>query len=125
MWENCATERKWEYDKKKGIFMTFSIIYPKDIEHMRQEKHAVLVDVRSREEFQKGHWQGAMNFPEEEIADYSRVLRKGRFYIIYCQHGGSRMQVARTLGKMEYSVGTVIGGYEAMKKIKENYFKNQ
>ena len=104
--------------------MNFSIIYPKDIEQLRREKRALLIDIRSEEEYKKGHWKDALNYPEEETADYSRVLGKTRFLILYCQHGGSSMQLARTLGKMGYSVGTVIGGYEAMKKFQESYFKN-
>lgn len=104
--------------------MNFSIIYPKDVEQLRWENRAILIDIRSREEYKKGHWKDAINFPEEEITDYTKVLSKKRFLILYCQHGGSSMQLARTLGKMGYSVGTVIGGYEAMKKIEESYFKN-
>ena len=105
--------------------MNFSVYYPKDIETARLEKRAILVDIRSREEFREDHWKGAVNFPEEEITDYTRVLSKNRTIILYCQHGGSSMQLARTLGKLEYSVGTVVGGYEAMKKVTESYFKNQ
>ena len=104
--------------------MNFSIIYPNDIEQLRRDKRALLIDFRSGEEYKKGHWIDAINFPEEEITDYTKVLSKKRCLILYCQHGGSSMQLARTLGKMGYSVGTVIGGYEAMKKFQESYFKN-
>lgn len=103
--------------------MNFSIIYAKDIERLKCEG-ALLIDIRSREEYQKGHWKDALNYPEEEITDYTKVLGKRRFLILYCQHGGSSMQLARNLGKQGYQTGTVVGGYEAMKKIKESYFKN-
>lgn len=104
--------------------MNFCIYYPKDIEKVRQEKRAILIDIRSRDEFRKGHWPGAVNFPEDEIEDYTKVLGKRYPVILYCAHGGSSMQLARTLGKEAYTVGTVVGGYEAMKKIEESYFKN-
>jgi thiosulfate sulfurtransferase len=104
--------------------MNFSIIYPKDIEQLRREKGALLIDIRSEEDYKKGHWKDAINFSEEEITDYTKVLNKRRCLILYCQHGGSSMQLARTLGKIGYSTGTVIGGYEAMKKFQESYFKN-
>lgn len=97
--------------------MNFSIIYPKDIEQMRMEKRAILVDIRSREDFRKGHWKGAINIPEEERTPYSRILSRERYIIVYCQHGGSSMQLARTLGKEGYQIGSVVGGYEAMKKV--------
>lgn len=123
--ENKETERfKRHIIIKKAKFMNFSIIYPKDIDKILREKKAILVDIRSKEEFKKEHWKGAANYPEEEITDYSKVLGKRYPLILYCQHGGSSMQLARTLGKLEYSVGTVVGGWEAMKKVEESYFKN-
>lgn len=98
--------------------MTFSVIYPRDIERLRKEKGAILIDMRSRKEYQRGHWEGAINYPEEEFEDYTQILSSRRPIILYCQHGGSSMQMARQLGKSGYQVSTVVGGYEAMKKLK-------
>lgn len=98
--------------------MTFGIVYPKDIEALRIKKRAILIDIRSRDKYREGHWEGAINYPEEDIEDYTKVLWKRRPIILYCQHGGSSMQLARTLGRSGYEVGTVIGGYEAMRKFK-------
>jgi len=53
------------------------------------------------------------------VGDYRKVLQKKRPIILYCQHGGSSMQLARTLGRAGYEVGTVIGGYVAMRQYKE------
>jgi len=100
--------------------MTFGIVYPKDIERLRIEKRAILIDIRPRKIYHEGHWEGAINYPEEEIKEYRNVLQKRRPIILYCQHGGSSMQLARTLGRSGYEVGTVIGGYEAMKKYKDS-----
>lgn len=97
--------------------MNFSIIYPKDVDVIMRERRAILIDIRTREEFQKEHWKGAMNYPEDEVEDYTRVLGKRYPIILYCQHGGSSMQLARILGKLGYSVGTVVGGWEALKKV--------
>ena len=99
--------------------MTFGIVYPKDIERLRIEKRAILIDVRAREDYRKGHWEGAINYPEDEIEDYTKVLGNRRPIIVYCEHGGSSMQIARELGKSGYDVATIVGGYEAMKKYKE------
>ena len=99
--------------------MTFGIVYPKDIERLRIEKKAILIDIRSRDAYREGHWEGAINYPETEVEDYRKVLQKKRPIILYCQHGGSSMQLARTLGRVGYEVATVIGGYVAMKQYKE------
>ena len=98
--------------------MTFSVIYPKDIERLKIEKRAILIDIRSRNEYRKEHWTGAINYPEDEVEDYTRILNKRRPIILYCEHGGSSMQLARRLGQSGYEVGTVVGGYEAMRKLK-------
>ena len=97
--------------------MTFEVVYPKDITRLRMEKRAIVVDIRTREAYRKGHWEGAINYPEDEVVDYTQVLGKRRMIILYCQHGGSSMQLARELGRKGYLVGTVVGGYEAMKQI--------
>ena len=97
--------------------MTFDVVYPKDIERLRVKKRAIVVDIRSRDAYRSGHWEGAINYPEDEVVDYTQVLGKSRMIILYCQHGGSSMQLARNLGRNGYTVGTVVGGYDAMKKI--------
>ena len=99
--------------------MTFRVVYPKDIECLRIEKRAILIDIRSRDEYRVGHWEGAINYPEEEVEDYTKVLGRKRPIIVYCGHGGASMQLARTLGRSGYEAGTVVGGYEAMKKYKD------
>ena len=50
---------------------------------------------------------------------------ENRKLILYCDHGGGSMQMARMLGEQGYHVASVVGGYEAMKKISKNYFKNR
>ena len=97
--------------------MNFLIIYPKDIERLRREKNALLIDIRPRADYVKGHWSGAISYPEEEIKDYTKILSKKRLTILYCGHGGSSMQLARNLGKRGFQVGTVVGGFASMKKV--------
>ena len=97
--------------------MKIEVVYQKDIERLRVERRAIVVDIRSRDAYRSGHWEGAINYPEDEVVDYTQVLGKNRMIILYCQHGGSSMQLARNLGRNGYTVGTVVGGYDAMKKI--------
>ena len=35
--------------------MTFGIVYPKDIERLRIEKRAILIDIRPRDAYREGH----------------------------------------------------------------------
>ena len=98
--------------------MNFTIVYPKDIENLRRQRRAILVDIRSRDAYRQEHWEGAINYPEEEQKDYTRLLQRNRFIIFYCEHGGASMQLARSLGKQGYETGTVVGGYEGMRNYK-------
>ena len=97
--------------------MTFDIVYPKDIAEKQREKKAIIVDLREPEEFYRGHYRGAVNFPMERRKDELAGFSKMRYYILYCEHGGSSMQLARKLGMAGFRVATVVGGYEAMKKV--------
>lgn len=66
---------------------------------------------------------GAVNYPYDDISRGKRYLPKGRKLILYCEHGGGSMQMARMLGQEGYQVATVVGGYEAMKKFRKTISK--
>lgn len=101
----------------------FRTISMKQLEEMleRQEngRHTndfVLLDVRSREEYAKGHLRGAWNFPYEEMeyADGRRSciigLPRGTPVIVYCDYGSHSMQAARILERLGYQVINTAGG---------------
>ena len=101
--------------------MDFTIVYASELMDRIRKSNALLVE----EDYAKGHWPGAVNYPYDDISRGKRYLPKGRKLILYCEHGGGSMQMARMLGQEGYQVATVVGGYEAMKKVQENYFKNR
>ena len=105
--------------------MDFTIVYASELMDRIRKSNALLVDIREKEDYAKGHSPGAVNYPYDDISRGKRYLPKGRKLILYCEHGGGSMQMARMLGQEGYQVATVVGGYEAMKKVQENYFKNR
>lgn len=56
-------------------------------------KGAVIIDVRSAEEFQTGHIHGANNIPLDALALHVKSFDKAKTYVIYC-HSGARSSVA-------------------------------
>lgn len=100
--------------------MTFQVIYPRDIDSYVKKENALLLDIRSGKEYAGGHWQGAKNYPYDTVDRWEKMLPGKRKIVLYCEHGGSSMQLARRLGALGYQVATVVGGYRAMEK-----FKNQ
>ncbi len=108
--------------------MNFEVIYPKDVEETLRREHAILLDIRTEEEYREDHWPGADNFPYSKAENWEYKLPYKRLVILYCEHGASSMQLARRLGMKGYRTASVVGGYEAMKKyqkITKNYFKNE
>ena len=89
------------------------------------QKNAVLIDVRSAEEFSSGHLQGAVNIPHTEIAEKISgvAAAKNTPLYLYCRSGrrvGLAMEVLQKLG---YTVMFNLGGYEEAKKFMEKQGK--
>jgi thiosulfate sulfurtransferase len=104
---------------------TFEIVHASELEEVLKEKGTLLVDIRDRDAYRQGHWPGARNYPFDELEQGHIFLPKSRKLVLYCEHGGGSMQLARRLGQEGYRVATVVGGYEAIKKVQETYFKNR
>lgn len=72
---------------------------------------AVLLDVRTREEYEQGHIPGSRNLPVEEIRDISGVVPDtGTSVFAYCWSGARSRMAVRALRRMGYLNVTNIGG---------------
>lgn len=103
----------------------FELIYASQLRAKQRESRALVIDIRDRKEYEREHWPGAVSYPYDQLEQKTAHLPKNRKLILYCNHGGGSMQMARMLGEQGYHVASVVGGYEAMKKISKNYFKNR
>ncbi len=69
---------------------------------------AVLIDVRTPEEFREGHVEGAINIPVAELP--SRMCEVGdpaRHVVVYCKSGGRSARAAGMLRQAGYQVEDV------------------
>lgn len=88
---------------------------PKDInkgyEDYKSTKGAVLLDVRTKDEFKSGNILGARNLPLANIDQAKTVIKnKNTPVFVYC-HSGARASQARSyLAKMGYTNVVDIGG---------------
>lgn len=66
---------------------------------------AILVDVRSNQEYREGHLQGAINIPDFEITNrvQKEVPKKNQLIVLYCQYGGRSKDVSMRMKKMGYT----------------------
>ena len=78
----------------------------------------VWLDVRTAEEFNSGHIEGAINIPHTEIAQRIGELNldKATPISLYCKSGRRAGIALGILTEMGYSNVTNAGGYEAIKQ---------
>ena len=63
---------------------------------------AILVDVRTSQEFSGGHIKGAINIPLSNLAGISKKASIDKNVIVYCQTGTRSMSAKRQLKSMGY-----------------------
>jgi len=78
----------------------------------------VLVDVRTQEEFDAGHLQGAIHLPYEQILDLPQKtdVTQGSDIVVYCRSGRRSGIAKETLEQAGYKNVRNAGGYEDLKK---------
>jgi rhodanese-related sulfurtransferase len=66
---------------------------------LRSEKETWLLDVRTPEEFKKGHLAGAINinFYDPDFEEKLLALNQNKKYLVYCASGGRSTKTSQTL----------------------------
>lgn len=80
-----------------------------------QKSGAKLIDVRSKQEYNEGHLDGAINIPEYELKSYfnNSSIDKSKMMVVYCISGYRSKRACIKLNKMGYSnVYNLRGGLE-------------
>ncbi len=93
--------------QKKAIHITeFS---QKDV------NNAVLVDVRTPDEYNEGHLQHAININwfDEDFLQQAKLLNKEKTVYLYCKKGVRSAKAAQLLDSLGYDVVDLLGGYDA------------
>ena len=80
----------------------------------RNTSGAVLLDVRSPQEYREGHIPGSQNVPLQTIDKVRTVVEnKDTPLYVYCHSGARSRQAVQRLGQMGYRNVTNIGGIAA------------
>lgn len=81
-------------------------------------ENAIVIDVRTPQEFQAGHIKNAINIPYQVIGRKIKqvIEEKDREVILYCRSGRRSGIALETLTKLGYTNAKNVGGYEAFKK---------
>lgn len=81
---------------------------------------AILVDVRSIQEYNEGHLKGAIHLADYEIPPKhgNILLNKNAIIIVYCQNGGRSKKAYKKLKKLGYqNVYNLCGGLDNINEI--------
>jgi len=80
----------------------------------RNTPGAILLDVRTPQEYREGHIPGSKNVPVQSIDKAASVVEnKDTPLYVYCHSGGRSRQAVQLLRQMGYSNVTNIGGIAA------------
>jgi phage shock protein E len=85
-----------------------------------QQKKAILVDVREKREWDRGHIKGAVFLPLSEIQEgidpqkLSHILPKDKIIYAHCARGGRCLTAAVLLEKAGYQIRALKPGYQQL-----------
>lgn len=93
----------------------------KDIDYKTMQKMIeddsgiIVIDVRTKDEYNDKHIQGAINVPLQDISERigNVVINKNEVIILYCEYGGRSRKALSKLEKLGYvNVYNLDGGIE-------------
>ena len=83
----------------------------KEVKKFRKTPGAVLLDVRSEEEYKKGHIPGSINIPESEIERVTdEIMDHTTPVYVYCLSGAKSWNATNVMKNLGYTKVTNIGG---------------
>ncbi|MDP2560198.1 rhodanese-like domain-containing protein [Psychrobium sp. 1_MG-2023] len=111
-----------------GLFTTTAAIAHGGSEHTHQTREqqawtkinhgALLIDVRTAQEYAQGHIKGAINIPFDQAVTLFKQLevRKNRKVVLYCRSGNRSGKALKALTKQGYTQLHNGGGYQSLLK---------
>ena len=93
--------------------MNFEIIGVNKIDEYINNNNAIIVDIRSYSEYNKGHIPTAINIPYNEFEIAKDYISKDKVLVLYCERGGTSLALSRDLSRKGYNVKNIYGGISA------------
>ena len=87
------------------------------LEEIINKNNYVIIDVRTKEEYEESHIKGAINIPYDQI-DEKTKLDKKKDILVYCKSGVRSNKAYNTLKDLGYKV-TDLGAYDKINLEKE------
>lgn len=116
------------YIEKAGGNMCFEAIRMREVARYIGKEEVLIIDLREREDYMRGHVPGARNFPYDETEDIQEwcadIKQMVRLYedrkkinvkkiFIYCERGNISLYLIRDMNKIFGNIYNLYGGYLA------------
>jgi len=88
-----------------------------ELDKIVNENNYVIVDVRTKDEYDTGHVKDSINIPVESINENVN-LDKSKTIIVYCRSGKKSASAKETLTNLGYKVYD-LGAYESITKFEK------
>lgn len=115
----CSKSTEEESVNEKIQYVKIS---PKDAKEIMDNEESIVLDVRTKDEYDQGHIEGAVLLPVDEISSKAEevLMDKKAKILVYCRSGNRSATAAKTLIKMGYENVLDFGGiidwpYEILK----------
>lgn len=93
--------------------MSFETIRANDITNYIGRSNVLIIDLRDKEDYMKGHIPSAVNIPYDNLENEKNRLSRHTLLILYCDRGHISLMAARDLMKYGYQIKSVHGGIQA------------
>lgn len=90
--------------------MFFEMMRINDVDKFLGREDTIIVDLRSRAEYENGHIPGAVNIPYEQGDNIAVFVHGYNFILLYCQRGSISLMAARDLYGITGRVYSLCGG---------------
>lgn len=123
--------------EKAGVIMCFDAVRMREVAKYIGREEILIVDLREKEDYVKGHVPGARSLPFDETEEsdewFIKFTEMVRLYetrinkniaqiFVYCDRGNTSLLVVRDLNKKGIQVSSLYGGYIAYKGVVERKY---
>ena len=87
-----------------------------NLDKIIEDNNYIIVDVRTKEEYDEGHLKDALNIPYDEIEE--NIFDKTKTILVYCKSGARSKKAYDSLTRMGYTAYD-LGAYDKIDKFEK------
>ena len=87
-------------------------ISEKELQGYLYSDRIFLIDLRTAQEYRRGHLPGAVNIPVEQLKDYGKIWKRAGYemLVFYCERGNLSLRMAMDFSERGIRAVSLLGG---------------